>query len=507
MPDIVLATLNARYAHCSLALRYLLANLGQLEERAVLREFIITERPCDIAEALLALAPRILGLGVYIWNASQSLELVRILKRVRPDLIVVLGGPEVSHEYETQEVVRLADHVITGEADLAFPELCARILSGRRPLSKVIAAAPPEPAALASPYRLYSDRDLRERVVYVEASRGCPFSCEFCLSSLDTRVRSFPLERFLGELDALHRRGLRRFKFIDRTFNLNLRTAHAILAFFRDRLTPELFVHFEMVPDRFPEALRALVAGFPAGALQFEVGIQTFDPAVAARISRRLDAPRVVDNLRFLRDSTGVHIHADLIAGLPGEDLDGFARGFDQLVALRPQEIQVGILKRLRGTPITRHDVAWGMVYADSPPYEVLCTAQLDFATLQMLKRFARAWDLVGNSGNFRDTTPLLWHDRSPFAGFLAFTCWLHRQIGAFSGVALLRLTALLFDHLVGERGLAPELVARSLAGDYTRPGRRLPDFLAARLPAEASLPASVPRSRPALPPRQARHL
>jgi radical SAM superfamily enzyme YgiQ (UPF0313 family) len=237
MPDIVLATLNARYAHCSLALRYLLANLGQLEERAVLREFIITERPCDIAEALLALAPRILGLGVYIWNASQSLELVRILKRVRPDLIVVLGGPEVSHEYETQEVVRLADHVITGEADLAFPELCARILSGRRPLSKVIAAAPPEPAALASPYRLYSDRDLRERVVYVEASRGCPFSCEFCLSSLDTRVRSFPLERFLGELDALHRRGLRRFKFIDRTFNLNLRTAQAILAFFRDRLS------------------------------------------------------------------------------------------------------------------------------------------------------------------------------------------------------------------------------------------------------------------------------
>src|SRR5207247_3930379 len=187
---------------------------------------------------------------------------------------------------------------------------------------------------------------------------------EFCLSSLDVPVRNVPLDAFLAAMQRLLDRGLRQFKFVDRTFNLNLNFSRSILQFFLDRYEPGLFLHFEMIPDRLPEALRETIARFPAGALQFEVGVQTFNDDVAARISRKQDNAKLADNLRYLREHTGVHVHADLIVGLPGEDVESFARGFDRLVALKPQEIQVGMLKRLRGTPIVRHDVEWGMVYS-----------------------------------------------------------------------------------------------------------------------------------------------
>ena len=164
-----------------------------------------------------------------------------------------------------------------------------------------------------------------------------------------------------------------------------------------------------MIPDRLPESLREIIARFPPGALQFEVGIQTFNEEVGGSIKRRQNYERLDDNFRFLRSETGVHIHADLIAGLPGETLESFAAGFDRLIALGPQEIQVGILKRLRGTPIVRHDAEWQMVYNPHPPYEILQNKLIDFATMQRLRRFARYWDLVGNSGNFIETTPLIW--------------------------------------------------------------------------------------------------
>src|SRR5689334_21800017 len=344
MPDIVLTTLNAKYIHAAFGLRYLMANLGELQPRACLVEFDINQRPLDIAEVLLAREPRIIGFGVYIWNVVETLEVVSAIRRVAPEVAIILGGPEVSYEWETQPIVELADYVITGEADLKFAEVCGQLLRGEKPATKIIPAELPDVARLALPYDLYNDDDIAHRVIYVEASRGCPFTCEFCLSSLDIPVRQFPLEKLLQHLQQLLDRGVKQFKFVDRTFNLNLNVSRALLRFFLDRYQPGLFFHFEMIPDRLPEALREIIAKFPPGALQFEVGIQSFNDEVCKLISRRQDLSKLEDNFHFLRGSTGVHIHADLIVGLPGETVESFGAGFDRLVQLGPQEIQVGIL-------------------------------------------------------------------------------------------------------------------------------------------------------------------
>jgi radical SAM superfamily enzyme YgiQ (UPF0313 family) len=437
---------------------------------------------------------------------------VALLKRIRPELIVILGGPEVSYETEGQEIVALADHVITGEADVKFADVCRSLLrdtdtpvceasEGRQAcLPHIIAAELPALTQLASPYELYTDEDLKNRVIYVEASRGCPFTCEFCLSSLDIPVRAFPTEAFLASMQRLLDRGATQFKFVDRTFNLHLPTSSAILQFFLDRWREGLFLHFEMVPDRLPEQLRGLIKKFPAGAVQFEVGIQTFDEATSKNISRRQNLDRLADNFRFLREETGVHIHADLIVGLPGEGIESFGRGFDRLVRLGPQEIQIGILKRLRGTPIVRHDEEYRMIYAPHPPYEILSTREIPFADMQRMRRFARYWDIIANSGHFTATLKLLWQNAaSPFAEFLRFSDWLHTTLRRTHQIALHVIAQVLFDYLTEERGMDHELTASTLEADWHRTPSREALNLRGRKDAQKSAVLRAAR-------RQSRH-
>jgi radical SAM superfamily enzyme YgiQ (UPF0313 family) len=538
MPEIVLTTLNAKYIHAAFGLRYLLANLGPLQSAAEIIEFDINQRPLDIAEDLLARKPRILGLGVYIWNVAQTMQVIAAIKKVNPTLTVILGGPEVSYETEHQPIVQLADYVICGEADLKFAEVCRVLLEGQKPAQKIIPSDLPNFSQLSLPYHLYDEQDIAHRIIYVEASRGCPFSCEFCLSSLDIPVREVPLPALLKELQTLLDRGVKQFKFVDRTFNLNLAISRTLLEFFLERHQPGHFYHFEMIPDRLPTGLGEIIARFPPGSLQFEVGVQTFNPQVAALISRRQNYDRLAENVRYLRTSTGVHVHADLIAGLPGETLESFAAGFDRLVGLGPQEIQVGILKRLRGTSIIRHDTEWQMAYDPSPPYEILQNRLLDFSTMHTLRRFARYWDLVGNSGNFVETTPLIWSiskgrpgapadplprnqapagsqvdctesgsdSSSPFYSFLRFTHWLHRRVGRTDSIALVRLMELLFRFLTEQLEVSPTTAARALWRDYQRGGRHdKPAFLKEFIPEEPVAPAGM-APRALIPKRQARH-
>jgi radical SAM superfamily enzyme YgiQ (UPF0313 family) len=495
---ILLSTLNARYTHASLGLRYLLANMGLLQDRTTIQEFVIGAKTTDLVERILAHAPRIVGFGVYIWNVEETTRLVAMLKRVAPDVTIILGGPEVSHETGEQEIVKLADYVVTGWGDITFPKLCREILDGPKPIMKVHAGVQPPMEDIVLPYSLYSEEDIAHRTLYVEASRGCPFKCEFCLSSLDKTAWPFPLDTFLAELEMLYARGARLFKFVDRTFNLNVKTSLRIMQFFLDKIeaNPDdpVYAHFELVPDHLPEALKETIAKFPAGALQFEIGIQSFNPEVQSLVSRRQNNEKAAENIRWLTRHSTAHLHVDLIAGLPGEDVASFARGFDHLVSLGAEEIQFGILKRLRGTPIIRHTHEFGMVYDPYPPYTVLATNKIDFATMQRLVRFARYWDLVANSGRFANTIPVLLGE-TPFDNFMAFSDWIYAHTDATHRIALDRLAKLVTQWLQ-VRGMDAGEAAALLASDY-----------AGKVDAPTRLVKQADAPKAVAPARQVRHL
>ncbi|MDH5612420.1 MAG: B12-binding domain-containing radical SAM protein [Gammaproteobacteria bacterium] len=472
MADILLTTLNARYMHTAFGLRYLFANLGSLQSRAQIEEFTIHQRPGDIAERLLQINPTIISFSVYIWNVEEVSQTVALIKQISPDTLIVLGGPEVSHHPDHPDVVNLADYVIEGAGEISLRKLCEQLLSGRRPSEKIITGEIVALDQLDLPYAYYSDEDIRNRMIYVEASRGCPFKCEFCLSALDKTSKPFELGKFLDEIDKLYQRGARNFKFIDRTFNLKVSTSVAIMEFFLQRMTDDLYLHFEVVPDNLPDKLKDTIKKFPKHSLQFEIGIQTFDPVIQDLISRKQDNKKSCDNLLWLREETEAYIHADLIFGLPGDTLVNFARSFDQLVALKPHEIQLGILKRLRGAPINRHTGIYQLRYNPKAPYNILSTRDIDFYTMQAVNRFARYWDMIGNSGRFKNTLPIIL-GQSAFNNFFQLSNSIYQREGSTWKISLKRLFVLLHDILTTEIGLTREEVSASLEKDYLSSGEK----------------------------------
>jgi radical SAM superfamily enzyme YgiQ (UPF0313 family) len=538
MHTILLTTLNARYAHTALGLRYLYANMGELQPMTRIVEFTMNEQIQSIAEELLKHSPRIIGIGVYIWNASQCSELIQTLKKVSPQTVIVLGGPEAGHLPHRVDLSR-ADYIISGEGEVAFYELCKEILStrhcGLHPQSKIlnqvqddnkpifIKAPLPDLKSIHLPYSAYNDEDVAHRYIYVEASRGCPFECEFCLSSIDEKVRNFPLDELLEEFETLWERGARSFKFIDRTFNLNMTFANRILDFFLSK-EPPYFAHFEVIPDHFPDVLKEKIKLFPAGSLQLEIGIQTLDPLIAKGINRPLKLEKIVENLRFLENETHAHMHLDLIVGLPGESIEGFGRNLDTLVSLTHSEIQIGILKNLSGTTLSRHDQEHGMIYSDTPPYDILQNNLLSFEQIQKMKRFARFWDIFYNSGSFTKTVPLLWtstcirhcgldpqskilnqvqDDQIPrvFDGFYAFSEWIYTQTLSTWKISLERQIALIHAYLCEHHN--KEIVEAALIEDLaTRPEKTIPFFLR-----QSTIEKNTKEAKTVTPKRQAKRV
>ncbi|MCJ7766126.1 MAG: cobalamin-dependent protein, partial [Thiovulaceae bacterium] len=258
MKKIVLTTLNSRYTHTAIALHYLYANMQELKGDSVIEEFTINEDVQSIAERILVHQPEIIGISVYIWNATAVHQLIEILKKIAPQSCIVLGGPEASHTPHRVDFSK-SDFIIRGEGDVAFYKLCKEIFDGSAPKEQLIAPVIANLKEIMLPYDDYSDSDVANRYIYVEASRGCPFLCEFCLSAIDEKVRNFDIDALIIEFEKLWQRGARNFKFIDRTFNLNMKFANAILDFFLAK-EPPYFVHFEVIPDHFPDSLKERIA-------------------------------------------------------------------------------------------------------------------------------------------------------------------------------------------------------------------------------------------------------
>jgi len=499
--DIVLTTINAKWIHPSLALRLLKANLGDLEEKCEIIDFNLRQPLGEKITPLLAAHPRILGISVSIWNHTATLELLTELHKAwaaqteKP--VIILGGPEVSHLPPDMEIFKYVDYVIRGEGEIDFKTLCENVLTETQlDTPKFIDAEPINLETIKSGYDLYTDEDIAKKLIYVEASRGCQFNCEFCLSAVknekehgattdneqqshsllpisnfplptphsplttphsQSAVREFPLEPFLAQMDALVKKGAKTFKFLDRTFNSNIKHALQIIEFFLEKISerknnltlPPLVVHFEMVASLFPDDLRAALTRFPPGSLRLEIGIQTLNVEVSARIKRPSNPEKELETLRFLREETNAIIHADLIAGLPGEDLASFGNGFDRLWLVlngttlngethentHRAEIQLGILKLLPGTPISRHNEKFAMRYNPLPPYEIEETSTMSARDLQRIKNFARFWELIINRKliNFKIKQPI-------FEEFLNLSDSLFAHFGRNWGIDRIKL-------------------------------------------------------------------
>lgn len=476
---ILLTTANARFSHSSFGLRCILANLQELEEQTSLLEFVLSDSPEMIVERWLQYQPKIIGVGIYIWNIEILTKAIQLLKSTHPQITIVIGGPEVSFGVAA-ELMNNVDYIVQLEGEEVFRDLSRKILKGESPKTKVIKADVIDVTTLKLPYYLYSDGDIKNRKIYVEASRGCAFKCHFCLSSLDNGIRNFNVDYFLRELELLYQRGARQFKFVDRTFNLDIKLSSQILNFFLDNYPDQnFFLHFEIIPDRLPSELKTSIEKFKPGVLQFEVGIQTLDKLASERIGRRQNKTKALENLSYLRHHTNAHLHVDLIIGLPGVTLDIFKDDLNELLSLELQEVQLGILKNLKGTPLAQHILPYDMVFEKVPPYEIQSNRDLPPAMMKQLRAFHKNWDKYFNSGNFIHSMSFLFKFSNPYDEFFALSNYTYAKFQRSFAISLDQLSETLLTYLQEEKEVeytkARDLILRDI---LKKKGRKVPTFL-----------------------------
>lgn len=426
---ILLTTLHAKYAHASLALPYLAAACRGIEgAETVIREFTVNEPPDQVLRAIVSEGADAVAFSCYIWNLRETLELVSDLKKVSPRTFVILGGPEASYgAFKTMEQNRGVDCVVRGEGENTFAEL-TKLLAAQgcmdfnvhnlnnmsgvtfRENEDIIAAPEREPIALLgdipSPFQL-GFVDLKKPLVYFETSRGCPFSCAFCMSSMEKGVRSFPMERIRSDLTLLIERGVKCVKLVDRTFNFDPGRADAIWRYILINNRESVF-HFEIAADLLTDENFQSLKKAPAGLFRFEIGVQSGGADTLERVGRKSDLEQLFANVQRLVEETGVVVHLDLVAGLPGEDYQGFLASLERLLSAKAQHIQVEPLKVLKGSPMRKIAADEGYAFSDTAPYKILATPWLTFQEIGRIETISRLLDLIHNSGRFRASLAVL---------------------------------------------------------------------------------------------------
>lgn len=423
---ILLAAVNAKFIHTNLAIRDLkrmaVSRFGIPADMIVLREFTINQYPGEILGELARQAPDVLCLSAYIWNIGEILEITQDFKLIFPDVPIILGGPEVS--YDTQDFLRQnlqIDGVLVGEGELSFGQLCQELL-GQRRLDRVAslvwregsgkirsnAPAPPlDMSLLQFPY----EQDLSDaggRILYYESSRGCPYQCQYCLSSQEQGVRFRPLEQVLEDLRLILKAAPRLLKFVDRTFNCQKRRALAIWRFLCEHDNGVTQFHFELSADLLDRDCLEFLQGVRPGLFQFEIGVQSTNDSTVRAVRRGARFEDIACVVRRLRGKDNIPLHLDLIAGLPFENYGSFGKSFDDVMALRPHQLQLGFLKLLRGSGLRRDAQNYGITYSPRAPYEVLATREMPYRDLALLKDIEEMTELYYNSAAFTATLEYL---------------------------------------------------------------------------------------------------
>lgn len=421
--NIVLTTLNAKYIHTNLAIRYLKA-YAQPEYDATIVEYTIKDPVINIVSDLIQKKPDVIGFSCYIWNIEETIKVIKMIKKINPDILIVVGGPEVTYDVlEWMEKVPDFDVIVIGEGEQTLKQLLAGFSNGRD-FSEVHGIAYRNEGGiqlnpqrnkldlkdLPSPYRFEEDADhLSKRVTYVETSRGCPFSCQFCLSSIEVGVRYFDREKIKDDIRYLMANGAKTIKFVDRTFNISRSYAMEMFRFLIDEHLPGTVFQFEITADIMrPEVIAFLNEEAPAGLFRFEIGVQSTNDYTNELVMRKQNFDKLKRTVTMVKEGGKIDQHLDLIAGLPEEDYHSFKKTFNDVFAMRPEELQLGFLKMLRGTGLRLRAADHDYVYMDHSPYEILGNNVLDFNDIIKIKQVEDVLEKYWNDHRMDNTVEFL---------------------------------------------------------------------------------------------------
>lgn len=466
----VICAVNSKYIHSSLApwcLYTACKNAGLSECEIKVVEGTINENEEDIYERIMAEKPDFIGFSCYIWNIERILSLAKRLKD--EGVTVVLGGPEVSYrQRDLLERYPFIDMIISGEGEEALPKLIGALSENRDINIKGVSlrkngeifvsdGGTVDFGSVASPYCKEYFESLGGRIAYIESSRGCPFSCAFCLSGRCGKVRFLPVERVKSEMLLLCEMGAKTIKFVDRTFNCNPKRAAEILQFIGDEYGKSIHsgvcFHFEIAADILTEELFDVISALPVGAVQFEVGIQSFNEKSLSEINRKTNVNLVESNVKRILSYGNCHVHIDLIAGLPLEGYESFIEGFNRAYRVGANMLQLGFLKILYGSPMAENKEKYPCVYGSVPPYEVISTPWISERELDLLRICENELERLYNSGRFSRTLEYVARFISPYDLFLGFGEFLIDK-GEKGSIPLDKYVCLAYEYLSVIRGV-----------------------------------------------------
>jgi anaerobic magnesium-protoporphyrin IX monomethyl ester cyclase len=400
--NVICSTLNAKYIHTNLAIRLLKAYAAP-EFNVQMKEYTVKDPVFNIVSDLFQQNPTVIGFSCYIWNIEETIKVISILKKVNPSIIIVLGGPEVSYDsFEWMQRIPQIDFIVMGDGEYTFKRLLVEIEKNGdfnmvpgiayRTNGQIVMNEQSNELNIKnipSPYRFEEDIPyFSKRITYFETSRGCPFTCQYCQSSIEVGVQYFDPEKVKDDLRFLMANGAKTIKFLDRTFNINRDYAIEIFQFLIDEHVPGAVFQFEITADIMrPEVIEFLNKNAPKGLFRFEIGVQSTNDLTNELVKRKQNFAKLTRTVKMLKDAGKIDLHLDLIAGLPEENYHSFRKSFNDVFELRPEELQLGFLKMLRGTGLRLSATNWGYSYMDHSPYEILANNVLPFSDVIKIKQ------------------------------------------------------------------------------------------------------------------------